>query len=102
MTVKTIQAKLVTKKEEPGGYIVLVFQDMDSDSYLMCTKLPQWNTVTPDVDDEGFLQYREFIAGQDTWYNSSSGEQIPYRYTGLYFWDFVLKQAKIKRELVLD
>lgn len=102
MTVKTIQAKLVTKREEPGDYTVLVFQDLESYEYLMCTKLPQWNTVAPDIDEEGFLQYKEFIAGQDTWYNSATGNQIPYNYTGLYFWNFVVKQKKITRELVLD
>jgi hypothetical protein len=102
MTVKTIQAKLVTKKEEPGDYTVLVFQDLEEYKYLMCTRLPQWNTKAPDIDEVGFLQYREFIAGQDTWYNTTTGNQIPYRYTGLYFWDFVTMEKKITQELVLD
>jgi hypothetical protein len=102
MTVKTIKAKLITKKEEPGDYTVLVFHDLDVNRYLMCTKLPQWNTKAPDIDEIGFLQYREFIAGQDTWFNSATGGQIPFNYTGLYFWDFVVKQKKITQELVLD
>jgi hypothetical protein len=102
MTVKTIKATLVTKKEEPGDYTVLVFYDHISDRYLMCTKLPSWNTEVPDIDETGFLQYREFIAGQDTWYDSTRGEQIPYRYTGLYFWDFVAEREKITKQLVLD
>jgi hypothetical protein len=102
MTIKTINAKLIAKKEEPGDYTVLVFLDLDSRRYLMCTKLPQWNTKTPSIDDIGFLQYREFIAGQDTWFNSTTGDQIPYNYTGLYFWDFVMKEERIKQELVLD
>jgi hypothetical protein len=102
MTIDTIKTKLVAKKEEPGDYTVLVFHDMERNRHLMCTKLPSWGTNAPDIGEIGFLQCREFIAGQDTWYNSGTGDQIPYRYTGLYFWDFVPLVEKIKQQLVLD
>ena len=102
MTTKTVLATLVAKKEEPGGYEVLVFQDKDNDKYLMCTKLPNWNTRTPSLGETGYVQAREFIAGVDTWYNTETGSQIPYCYTGIYFWDFVREPEKINAELIID
>lgn len=102
MTVKTLSTELVAKKEDPGGYEILVFYDLDSCSYLMCTRLPNWATKSPSIGDIGFLQAREFIAGEDTWYNVASGSKIPYNYTGVYFWDFIMKEEKINQELTLD
>jgi hypothetical protein len=102
MTIKTIFCELVAQKEEPGGYEVLVFQDLEDKQYLMCTKLPNWNTKTPNLNDIGYLQAREFIGGQDTWYNTSTGKQIPYCYTGVYFWNFIQKEEKVRYEIKLD
>lgn len=101
MTIKTQYVKLVARKEEPGGYEVLVFQDLDSRTYRMCTKLPNWNTKTPLMHVPGYLQSREFIAGEDKWYDFQNNKHVSYCYTGLYFWDFVEKKEKTNTELIL-
>lgn len=102
MTNETQLVKLIAFKEDSGGYQVLVFRDLESNQYIMCTKLPNWNTRTPSLNECGYLQVREFIAGEDKWYDTNTGEMIPYRYTGVYFWDFVPYIEKQDQDYSLD
>lgn len=102
MTVETQLVKLVASRNDPGGYEILVFQIINENEYIMCTKLPNWNSKTPSLNELGYLQIREFIAGEDKWYDFTSGELIPYKYTGIYFWDFVKYEEKDKEEYVID
>ena len=100
MKIETRYVKLVAKKEEPGGYVVLVFLDLTSEKYIMCTRLPNWETEIPDFNIPGFLQVREVISGKDSWYDGERNHY--YKYTALYFWDFVKEKQKIDTELKLD
>lgn len=97
MISETQLVKLVALKEDGGGYMVLVFKNIETDEYMMCTRLPNWNTSVPELYSKGYLQVREFIAGEDKWYNIHSGESIPFKYTGIYFWDFVPFLEKIDK-----
>ncbi|GMO10860.1 MAG: hypothetical protein Nk1A_9160 [Endomicrobiia bacterium] len=101
MSTDTIRAEVVATKEEPGGYIVIVVLNTVRNEYLMCTKLPNWSCRTPVKGEIGYLQYREFIAGEDTWYDFSKGEKIPFKYTGLYFWNFVKEEDEENTEITL-
>lgn len=89
----TIRAKLLEYREDLGGYITYVFENLEEndpyEKYIMCTRFPNWDTPFPDKYDEGFLQFREVIAGQDSWYDHSSNSYIPYKYTNFHFINFI-------------
>lgn len=95
----TILCELLAKKEEPGGYIVYVFKNLDDHTYLMCTRLPNWDCSNIELGDIGYLDYKQVIAGIDEWYNQSSKNFIKYNYTGIYFNNFILKEDKIVKEI---
>lgn len=94
MLIKTIHAQLIALKEDVGDYVTLVFYDIDNGEYVMCTKHPNWECVLPTVFETGYLQYRQFEAGVDTWYDTTSESWVCYKYTDLYFWDFVKESDK--------
>ena len=95
----TIFCELLTKKLEPGGYIIYVFKNLDDNTYLMCTRLPNWECSNIDIGDIGYVDYKEVIAGIDTWYNNSSKAFIKYNYTGIYFNNFIHKVEKPIKEI---
>lgn len=86
--METIHAKLITLREDVGGYIIYVFQNLANGTYEMVTRLPRWESPVLKIGDVGFLKYNEVIAGEDTWYDSTIGQKVPYRFTGVYFIDF--------------
>lgn len=95
----TIHCELLAKKQEPGGYTIYVFRDLDDYTYLMCTRLPNWECGNVEIGDIGYLDYRQVIAGIDTWYNQSIKDFVKYNYTGIYFNNFVPKKEKIVKEI---
>lgn len=97
---EVIHAKLITYREDIGGYIIYVFQNLANGSYEMCTRLPRWESPIIRIGDKGFVKYREVIAGKDTWYDNKSNQNIPYLYTGVYFVDFVYEKPE-KQDLIL-
>lgn len=92
--MNTIYAKLITLREDLGGYIVYVFQNLTDNSYEMVIRLPRWESPIIKIGDVGFLKFKEYIAGKDTWYDKSTGENVPYIYTNVYFVDFVYEKPK--------
>ena len=88
-----VHAKLITYREDFGGYIVYLFEiiggQLPYDKYIMCTRFPNWDCMTLKIGDVGYLKYREVIAGEDKWYDINSGQLIPYKYTGVHFLDFI-------------
>lgn len=95
--METIHAKLVASREDVGDYTIYVFQNLETSSYAMVTKLPRWDSTIINIGDTGFLKYEEVIAGKDTWFNYELGKQVPYKYTGVYFRDFVKDLPKPKK-----
>lgn len=87
--MSTIYAKLVACKEDPGGYVKYVFQNIENGEYLLCTKFPNWETPPIKIFATGYLKYKEIIAGKETWYDHVSGTFIPYKYDTDQFIDFV-------------
>lgn len=87
--MNTIQAKLIAFKEELGGYITYVFQDVHTGKYIMCTKFVNWNSAPLRLWTRGYLTYKEIIAGRDTWYDAVSDSFQRYRFEGFQFINFV-------------
>lgn len=91
--MSVVKASLVAFKEEFGNYIVYVFRNLENlsneDKYIMCTRLPNWQTKDINLGDIGFLSYKYITAGEDSWYNSETNEYIPYKYSNNYFINFI-------------
>lgn len=87
------------------GYSTLVFKNLDiatfGHQYVMVVVFPNWQSRIPDIDEIGFLSYKEVIAGKDTWYCPETGEQIPYNYTNLIFFKFVKELDNSNKNVVL-
>ena len=85
-----------------GEYTVYVFQNLDTNEYIMCTKLPNWNSRDIDIGQTGFLSYKFVIGGISTWYNKEKDCQTTYRYTANYFQDFVPLTHVINGNTIVD
>ena len=81
-----IRATLVAKKY--GLYTVYVFRNLDTQEYLMCTKLPNWDSNDISYGVSGFLTYENAIAGQK-YFNPRSQIFGVYNYTKMYFKNFI-------------
>lgn len=86
-----IRGKLLVKQEEVGGYIVYVFENLNStnytDRYVMCTQCPNWQTGPIAIGAVGFLTYDEHIAGVDKWFDGN--QMNTYRYNMIQFMNFI-------------
>ena len=87
MVVVNIKAKLIAKSHDLFGYTTYAFQDSVTGEYVLCTRFPNWEHPTIEIGEEGILQFREVIAGEDKWYDGNT--MIPYKYTGWHFIKFV-------------
>ena len=82
-----IKAKLVAKRT--GIYTTYVFEDIHkTNSYIMCTRCPNWATTDIDIFQEGFLTYKYVIAGIDSWLDKNNTFKS-YQYTANYFTNFI-------------
>lgn len=93
-----INAKLLAVRE--GSYTVYVFQNLDSKSYIMCTKLPNWQTPSIQVGDEGFLKYSEVRAGEK-YFHTASQSEVTYNYSNIYFENFIQKSDIVNENIIL-
>ena len=85
------EAELVAIRED--YYSLYVFKTTEND-YVMCTKLPNWQTPVIEIGTKGFLQYQIVKAGDE--YITPDGEKIVYKYSNCYFLNFVNKTDDIK------
>jgi len=93
-----INAKLLAIKD--GNYTVYVFKNLDTGSYLMCTKLPNWQTSNVSVGDEGFLKYEEVKAGEE-YFNPGTETKEIYNYSNVYFVNFLQKSEIVSSNIIL-
>lgn len=74
-------------------YTTLVFKNLNDapfgHTYIMTVVYPNWQSRIPKINEIGYLEYRECIAGQDKWYDKETNQFIPYNYTNLVFIKFV-------------
>lgn len=94
-----ILAELVAAKL--GVYTIYVFKKMnvEEEEYIMCTKLPNWQTPDINIGDIGYLQYQEVKAGE-TFYNLESQDTGIYKYSNIYFNNFI-KQSDINQNTIV-
>lgn len=89
----TLYVKLLTLKENVGGYIIYVFEIINGIEpyykYIMCTRFPNWDSPFIKIGDIGYLKYKEVEAGKDKWFDSQNNLYIPYKYSGIHFLDFI-------------
>lgn len=98
--MNTIYCKLVAGREDLGGYVKYVFQNLESGEYLLCTKFPNWETPPIKLFTVGYLKYKEIIAGKETWYDKISGTFVPYYYDADQFIDFVEEKSETKTIII--
>ena len=91
------EAKLLAIRE--GSYTIYVFQDKNGD-YVMCTRLPNWQTPNVEVGEEGFLQYQIVKAG-DKYFNPQLQRETAFNYSNVYFNNFIKKSEATKTEIIL-
>lgn len=92
------EAKLLTVRE--GYYTMYVFKLLEENSFLMCTKLPNWQTPEIDIGDEGYLHY-EIIKAGDKYFNPATNNYETYRYDNLYFINFIKKSVVTNNNIIL-
>ena len=90
--------KLLAIRE--NTYTMYVFQDLDNREFIMCTKLPNWQTPDISVGAEGYVQYNVVKAG-DVYYNPLTDTEVKYNYTNSYYVNFVHKSEKINNEGII-
>lgn len=102
---KVLYCKLLTYQIDPGDYVIYVFRNLDTlqicEKYVMCTKHPNWQTKPIEIGQKGYLKVKEIEAGKDTWYDSDSKQYIPYKYSGIQFYDFILEKEPESKECIM-
>lgn len=83
---KIEKVKLLAVRE--GTYSIYVFQNVDNGEYIMCTRLPNWQTPQITIGDIGFLEYQIVKAGE-SYYDPKQGIMVSYSYSNVYFINFV-------------
>jgi hypothetical protein len=83
-----------------GEYTVYVFKAVESSEYIMCTRLPNWQSPAININDRGFLQYQIVEAGDE--YSPLGGNKVRYKYSNIYFINFVKRsEVNSNKELIL-
>lgn len=82
---ETFYGKLIAMKN--GIYTVYVFQTPTGE-YKMCTKLPNWGPYNLSIEDSGYITV-EYAKAGDLYYNRITESMQTYKYTNIYFKDFV-------------
>ena len=82
---KVFKGKLVAVNH--SIYTNYVFYNEEENEYLLCTKVPNWNTPEIELNTSGYVSYEEATPG-DT-YVTPTGEIGIYRYSKLYFKNFI-------------
>lgn len=81
-------------------YTMYVFKKLNEAGYIMCTRMPNWQTPNVSVGDKGFLNYQIVKAGE-TYYNPDTEERTKYRYSNVYYINFVAKSEIKKQESII-
>ena len=96
----TIHAKLLTYREEYGGYYVYVFEDLDclypAQRYKITVRFPNWDCPVINIGDRGYLNYKEVVAGKDTWWDKNTQMNRFYNYTNSIFENFIHEKPEEK------
>lgn len=101
----TIKAKLLTYREECGGYILYVFEDLNTRTwdkkYRLTLRLPNWEAPVLKIGDVGYLSYKEVIAGHDVWWDRNTQSEKFYNYTNTLFETFIHEKPSESSDSIL-
>lgn len=81
-------------------YTMYVFKKLNSDGYIMCTRLPSWNTPNISIGEKGFLNYQIVKAGE-FYYNPTTDKTEKYRYSNIYFMNFINKSEVKENSIII-
>lgn len=100
----TVLAQLVAKQTDGCGYTTYVFKCLDKEikektKYIMCVRFPNWEGEQINLEEVGYLQYMEIIAGKDEWFDGN--QMIPYRYNNIQFIKFIRKPKKKHNQFIV-
>lgn len=93
-----IEAELLAIRE--GDYVMYVFKNITNGGLVMCTKPPNWQTPDITVGEKGYLKYEIVEAGQ-SYYNPQTDTMVKYKYTNIYYTNFVNKSEVIDNKIIL-
>lgn len=93
-----INAKLIAVRQ--GNYTNYVFKNLENNTYVMCTKLPNWQTPDVQIGDTGFLKYEEVVAGEK-YFNPATQTHQVYNYSNVYFENFVKESDIVNTNIIL-
>lgn len=93
----TLYCKLVAIEHDPLGYIIYVFENLEPKipfgyRYIMTTRWPNWNHKSLELNEIGYLTYKEVKAGIDTWFDGK--KFIPYNCSNVIFIKFIKDENK--------
>lgn len=91
------EVELIAERE--SHYSIYVFKNLEQQEYIMCTRLPNWNSPDIQVGSTGFLEYHIVNAGDE--YVTPDQEVIKYKYPNCYFINFVNKADKINKDEII-
>lgn len=83
---KIIHVKLLASKMDV--YSLYVFKNLDTNDFIMCTKLPNWELPTIQIGEKGFLKHKSVIAGEK-YFNPTTETEEVYKYTNIYLIAFI-------------
>jgi len=87
-----VECELVAIKK--GKYTLYVFKIANViEEYIMCTRLPNWQTLDFSIGIKGFLQYQIVLSGQ-TYFDAETGMPIKYQHSNVYFNNFIVTNNK--------
>lgn len=98
MNKNVAEVKLLAIRD--GTYTIYVFQNISTNEYIMCTRLPNWQTPNIQIGDIGFLEY-EIVKAGEFYYDPIKQTDSQYLYSNIYFINFVLKTNILKNNEII-
>lgn len=83
-----------------GTYTMYVFQNLDTEEYIMCTRLPNWQVPEIQIGDSGFLEYQYVYAGQE-YFDIQQEKMVKYLYSNIYFINFIQKTNILEQDKII-
>jgi len=98
MVNKIVEVELKAVRE--STYTMYVFKNLETSEYIMCTRLPNWQTPDLVIGDVGFLNYQIVQAGEE-YFNPDTEQLIKYLYSNIYFINFVNKSEIVDNNSII-
>lgn len=98
-----VLAKLVASYTDELNYITYVFECLEErvydSKYVMTVRYPNWDTKFIQLEDIGYVYFKEVRAGIDKWFDGQN--MVPYRYDTMQFLNFVYREEKEDHKYIM-